>query len=127
MPLKILSVNVGRGAPAHEIALNEAYSSSAGVILIQEPYIYRDRAKRITKRHPCFETFSPIDDGTSSRPRVMSYVRKNAGVRSEQSYTALSSDLLLLKIMSPSGKSIHIVNVYNAPAGCASDSVLDSL
>ena len=126
-PLKIISTNVGRGAQSHELALNEASLASADIVLIQEPYIYSDRARRITKRHPSFETFSPIDDWTSSRPRVMSYVRKNACLCSEQGHTAFSSDMLLLRIVSSSGKSISIVNVYNAPAGPISNSVLDSL
>ncbi|CCU81551.1 endonuclease/reverse transcriptase [Blumeria hordei DH14] len=113
-PLKIVSANVGRGAQAHELALNEASLASADIVLIQEPYIYSDRARRITKRHPSFETFSPIDDWTSSRPRVMSYVRKNACLCSEQGYTASSSDMLLLRIISSS-------------EGPTSNSVLDSL
>ncbi|CCU81843.1 endonuclease/reverse transcriptase [Blumeria hordei DH14] len=104
--LKIVSANVSRRAQVHELALNKASLASADIVLIQEPYIYSDRARRITKHHPSFETFSPIDDWTSSRPRVMSYVRKNACLCSEQGYTAFSSDMLLLRIISSSAFSI---------------------
>ena len=47
-PVKILSVNVGRGAQAHEIALNQAYQANTDIILIQEPHIFHDRSRRIT-------------------------------------------------------------------------------
>lgn len=123
-PLKIISVNVCRGAQAHEIALNEANQISADVILIQEPHIFSDRSRRITKRHPSYETFSPNEDWTSSRPRVVSYVRKESCLRSEQCHTKLSNDLLFLRLISPLGKHLHIINIYNAPAGSPSSSAL---
>ena len=63
-PITILSLNVGKGSTNHEIALNEAYLSSVDVILTQEPYISNGRSRRITKKHPNYEAFSPIDDWT---------------------------------------------------------------
>lgn len=126
-PLKIFSANVGRGAVAHEIALNEAHSISADVILIQEPYIFKDRTRRITKRHPSYIIFSPINDWTDNRPRVMSYIRKGACLHSEQGHTAQSSDLLLLKLTTLSGKTLHILNIYNAPPGSSGGGALQTL
>ncbi|KAI1001738.1 hypothetical protein K3495_g6468 [Podosphaera aphanis] len=105
------------GVAAHEIALNEAYSVSADVILIQEPYILKERARRITKRHPSYITFSPIDDWTSTRPRVLSYIRKDAPFLVDQGYTTQSGDLLLLLLESLSRKKLQIMNIYNEPQG----------
>jgi hypothetical protein len=76
-PLTIMQANVGRGATPHEIALSLANSSSVDIILIQEPYIFSDRTRKISKAHPMYESFTPLDDWTT-RPRVMSYVRKGA-------------------------------------------------
>jgi hypothetical protein len=60
--LAILQLNVGRAAAAHEITLSQAYSNNIDVILIQEPYIYKDLTHKITKKHPSYECFSPTDN-----------------------------------------------------------------
>lgn len=114
-PITILSLNVGKGAVNHEIALNEANLSSIDVLLIQEPFISNDRHRRITKKHPNYEAFSPIDDWTATRPRVITYVKKKMGIRSEQSQTNISGDLLHIKLFLNNGQSLNIFNVYNPP------------
>ena len=122
-PLKILQINVGRASTAHEIALALAYTSDIDIILIQEPYIFKDLCRQITKKHPSYECFSPTDSWIiNGRPRVLTYVRKRIGVRTSQIRPLTIdreeiSDLLFLQVLSPSGKSILIVNIYNAPAG----------
>lgn len=113
-PITILSLNVGRGAQNHEIALNEAHLSSADIVLIQEPYIFHDRLRRITKRHPSYQSFSPVDDWTKTRPRVISYVRKRLNLNTEQIHTS-SSIILILRLNSSTGKTLNIFNIYNAP------------
>ena len=120
--LTILQINVDKGGPQHEIALSTAYDEQTDVVLIQEPYISRDFPRRITKRHPSFNCFTPIDDWTNSQPRVLTYVRKGAGLRTTQirpdtlDQSALP-DILFLQVQAPSGQSLLIVNVYNAPPG----------
>ena len=90
------------------------------MVLIQEPYISPALPRRITKRHPSYNCFTPIDDWANSQPRVLTYVRKSAGLRTTQirpntlDQTALP-DLLFLQIQAPSGKPLLILNVYNAP------------
>lgn len=123
-PLMLLQVNVGRGGPSHELALSLSNEEQMDVILIQEPYIFRERERRITKRHPSYEVFTPIDDWTSARPRVLTYVRKGVGLRTEQirpSITEQSAlrDLLFLQVTSSAGLSLLIANVYNAPIGAS--------
>ena len=61
-PLTVLQINVGRGATPHEIALSLANDSLIDIILIQEPYIFTDRKWKITKFHPMYESFTPLDN-----------------------------------------------------------------
>jgi hypothetical protein len=58
-----MQVNVNKGSSNHEIALNLAFLNQIDILLIQEPYIFKqDLSRRITKRHPSYEAFSPMDD-----------------------------------------------------------------
>lgn len=82
-PLRLFQINVGKGGSTHELALTTAYDEKADIILIQEPYIYSDPQRRITKRHPAYECFTPVDNW-SSQPRVLTYLRKGAGLQAEQ-------------------------------------------
>lgn len=63
-PLSVLQINVRRSPETHEIALALANDKNIDAILIQEPYIYSDRKRRITRRHPSYEAFTPVDDWT---------------------------------------------------------------
>ncbi len=60
--LIVLQINVGRGATLHEIVLLLANDSSIDIILIQEPYVFTDRTRRITKHYPIYETFTLLDN-----------------------------------------------------------------
>ena len=115
-PLTILQINVGRGATSHEIALSLANDSFIDIILVQEPYISTDRKRKITKFHPMYESFTPLDDW-ALRPRVMSYVRKGAGLNTTQLRPCTSRDLIFLQIRTRNTLPLDIVNVYNAPIG----------
>ncbi len=119
-----MQINVGRGAPSHELALTLAFEDQIDIILIQEPYIYRDLTRCITKRHPSYEAFAPIDNWSDARPRVLTYVRKNAGLQSTQDRPELADnqaqrDLLFLRISASNSPPLLIVNIYNAPLGSA--------
>jgi ribonuclease HI/exonuclease III len=122
-PLTLLQLNVGRSPAPHEIALTLAHSSHIDIILIQEPYVYRDLSRQITKRHPSYECFTPTDNWTvTGRPRVLVYVRKRTGIRSTQlrpqiEDPELLSDILMLQILTSTGQSALIINIYNAPHG----------
>src|SRR5271165_4749140 len=95
-PLTILQANVGRGATLHEIVLSLANSSFIDIILIQEPYIFLDRSRKISKAHLMYKSFTPLDDWTT-RPRVMSYVRKGAGLQAAQLRPITTQDLIFLQ------------------------------
>jgi hypothetical protein len=77
-PLIVLQINVGKGSIQQEIALSYAYAEKADILLVQEPYIYRDYTRRITTRHPAYECLSPLDDWTARQPCVLTYIRKQA-------------------------------------------------
>jgi hypothetical protein len=49
-PLTIMQANIRKGATSHEI------------ILIQEPYIFSDRTRKILKTHFIYKSFTPLDD-----------------------------------------------------------------
>ncbi|EED11470.1 polymerase, putative [Talaromyces stipitatus ATCC 10500] len=88
-----------------------------------EPYIFSNLSQKITKRHPSYECFSPTDSWTvTGRPRVLTYVWKNAGLQASQLWPIITdpatlSDLLFLQIFSSTGQSVLTINAYNAPAG----------
>lgn len=121
--LTILQLNVGRGAPAHEIALSLASEQTIDILLIQEPYIFSDYSRRITKRHPSYECFTPTDNWADhGRPRVLTYIRKDSGIRASQLRPPLNNplvqpDILFLCITSPCSQSLLVTNIYNAPYG----------
>src|SRR5436190_22425962 len=130
-PLTVLQINVGRGATPHKIALSLANDSLIDIILIQEPYIFMDCKWKVTKSHPMYESFTPLDDW-NTHPRVMSYVRKGAGLNTTQLWPCFSRDLIFLQIQTRDLPPLNIINVYNAlvggtDAGAAIASLMDLL
>ena len=115
-PLSVLQINVGKGAISHEIALSLAATSFVDVILIQEPYIFTNRTRRISKAHPLYESFSPLDDWTT-RPRVLTYVRKGSGLSATQLRPLHSRDLIFLQLQIYRSPPLILINAYNAPPG----------
>jgi hypothetical protein len=121
-PLTVLQINVGKGSSQYEIALSHAFSEKIDILLVQEPYIYRDLTRRITTRHPAYKCFTPIDDWTTERPRVLSYIRKQARLQTIQlcplaADSPARPDTLFLHITNPAGATLLLVNAYNAPPG----------
>jgi hypothetical protein len=54
-PFIVLQINIGKGSIQQEIALAYAYAEKADILLVQEPYIYKDYTKCITTRHSAYE------------------------------------------------------------------------
>ncbi|KAM4066734.1 endonuclease-reverse transcriptase domain-containing protein [Hirsutella rhossiliensis] len=56
------------------------------IILLQEPWTGLKDGRCLTKTHPAYDTFSPVTDwdGRDTRPRVMTYVRRSAGLVADQ-------------------------------------------
>ena len=119
--IKILSVNVGRSSNAQQIALQNAFDSRIDLLLIQEPYVSFDTARRITCRHPSFECYSPVNDWTV-RPRVITYANKHSNINHYQERPRCITeqgigDILLLSVIAPNNPRLLIINAYNAPPG----------
>lgn len=122
LSLEVLQIHTGRSWASHEAALNLAHEHHFDVVLIQEPWVHRDSSRRLTKKHPSYMIFSPVDNW-SSRPRVMTYVKKDPRLQAYQ-----------LRGPWPSCRdiaSIQVLNVYNAPngsedAGVALDHIIES-
>ena len=112
--LQILQLNVGRNWEAHETALQLAFENNCHAVLIQEPWIFTDRSRRISKHHPSFHQLAPIEDW-SNRPRVLTYIQKHPHLKAELvPFGPPSRDILAVQINTPQ-KTALLVNVYNAP------------
>ena len=114
----VLQVNVGRSWAAHEAALQLAFEQHCLAVLIQEPWIFHDCSRRLSKHHPAYSQFSPIEDW-SNRPRVLTYILKHPLLSATQVPLGPPiRDLLAVSIATDQHPTILLVNVYNAPAGC---------
>lgn len=115
--LQVMQVNVGKGSASHDIALGFAHDHHFDIILIQEPWIHRDRLRRISKRHPAYRCFSPVEDW-ANRLRVLTYVRKDPQLHAVQLRDGRETirDLLTVQLVAW-GQQIHFTNIYNAPPG----------
>ncbi|CAD6501267.1 BgTH12-01519 [Blumeria graminis f. sp. triticale] len=111
-----MQVNVGRGAYAHNMALQLAHENNIEALLIQEPWILKDLTAKRSISHPKFALFSPLDEW-HTRPRVLTYISSSKGLRSYQSAINTSPDLLQVVIYTGRGRKIAVWNVYNSPAG----------
>lgn len=119
--LRILSVNVGRSLSAQQIALSTAFQTNAYILLVQEPYVFKEISRRITCKHPSFECFTPINNW-STRPRVLTYSRisNTLSFVQERPYRQVekgAEDVLILTIKGPSLPPTQVINVYNDPPG----------
>ncbi|KAI0992520.1 hypothetical protein K3495_g15665 [Podosphaera aphanis] len=115
-PLRIMQVNVGRSSSAHDIALSIANENQLDIILIQEPWIFHDLSKQISKAHKAFESFSPLSTW-HSRPRAFTYVRKGAKLRPFQVAADSSRDIVQILVTLGNNAKLPIWNIYNAPTG----------
>ena len=83
------------------------------VICVQEPYTHPGTK---TQNHPGYDCYAPVDSWDSveqreaERPRVMTYVRKGAGLRTQQRRPIHSRDLLWIDV-----NGYAILNAYRQP------------
>ena len=87
--LQVCWANVGKNSSSHITILQAAFTENVDVVCIQEPYTHPGTK---TQNHPGFDCYAPVDSWDSEdptqreaeRPRVMTYVRKGAGLRTQQ-------------------------------------------
>ncbi|KAM4058241.1 endonuclease-reverse transcriptase domain-containing protein [Hirsutella rhossiliensis] len=99
-------------SPAHDCALALADSERYDIVLLQEPWTEAKDGRCLTKTHPAYDTFSPVDswDDNSTRPRVMTYVRRRPCLMTDQRRPVATRDILWLTI-----NNITVVNFYRQP------------
>ena len=95
--LRIFQANVARGQTNHDLALAQASSENFNIILVQEPWILSHRDRKVTKQHPDYDIFSPTEDW-DTRPRVMTYVRKNENLNAYQILPSDTPDICWIKL-----------------------------
>ncbi|KID60237.1 Endonuclease/exonuclease/phosphatase, partial [Metarhizium hybridum] len=107
--LKVFQANVGKIPPAHDCALALADSEKYDIVLLQEPWTEAKNARCLTKTHPAYNTFSPVDswDSNDTRPRAMTYIHKGSRILTDQKRPALTRDILWLTV-----NGVTIVNFY---------------
>ena len=110
--LKIFQANVGKIPPAHDCALALADSEKYDIVLLQEPWSEAKNSRCLTKTHPAYDTYSPVDSWTdnSTRPRVMTYIRRDSRMLVDQRRPALTRDVLWLTV-----NGVTVVNFYRQP------------
>jgi ribonuclease HI len=108
-PLRIFQANVGKIPPAHDCALALADSERYDIVLLQEPWTAHTDTRSLTKTHPAYDTFTPVEtwDGNDTRPRVMTYVRRDPRLLADQIRPSQTRDILWLTI-----NGMTIVNFY---------------
>ena len=113
--IQILWTNVGRSSPCHITALQIAYDQDADIVCIQEPFVCSDTR---TSTHPGYTHYPPVDAWDSpdptqfetQRPRVMTYIRRGAGLRVTPRASLNDRDLQWLEV-----NGISVLNVYRQP------------
>ncbi|KAG7404171.1 hypothetical protein Forpe1208_v015675 [Fusarium oxysporum f. sp. rapae] len=99
-PLRIFQANVGKIPPAHDCALALADSERYDIVLLQEPWTAHTDTRSLTKTHPAYDTFTPVETwgGNDTRPRVMTYVRRDPRLLADQIRPFQTRDILWLTI-----------------------------
>ena len=113
--LRILQVNVARSPSPHEAALQLAFEQEYHVVLVQEPWISNFREQRLSKHHPAFQLFTPIEDW-SNRPRTLTYIHKHPQLKAELVPHGFQPSRDLTAVQVGSGdQQLTLLNLYNAP------------
>ena len=113
--LKVCWANVQKGQPKHIALLHSCCMERIDVICVQEPW---SAPGTKTQNHPAYDLYAPIDSWAETddalfdhqRPRVLTYVRKGAGLNPQQRRSVNSRDLLWLNV-----NTYSILNVYRQP------------
>ncbi|EXU95447.1 reverse transcriptase domain protein [Metarhizium robertsii] len=87
-------------------------SNDKMIRILQEPWTEAKNARCLTKTHPAYDTYSPVDswDGNDTRPRVMTYIRKDSRILADQKRPTVTRDILWVTV-----NGVTIVNFYRQP------------
>ena len=114
--IRVISHNCAKSTNA-TLSILETASDTADIVLIQEPWIGRDRETGdvITVSHPSFQRLLPASSPDNRKARTMAYISNTypnlqATLRSDLS---TDSDLQIIEISTPSLPSVLLCNIYN--------------
>jgi hypothetical protein len=110
--LRVGWANVGKSQPCHITILHLGHTEKLDILCIQEPWTSTGTR---TQNHPGYDCYAPVDTWETDdivawearRPRVMTYIRKGAGIRTQQRRSVQSRDLLWVE-----ANGFSILNVY---------------
>lgn len=111
--LRLMQSNVRRTPATHDVALNLAWEAGYDVLLVQEPWTELNKHQRkLTKTHPGFDTFSPVEDWLeeANRPRVLTYIRKRKSLRAHHVRPFTTPYCCMVEV-----NGILLANVYRQP------------
>ena len=112
--LRLFQANVDKSETAHQAALQLAYEKDYNVALLQEPHSSYNEKKDLCRvpDHTGFVCFSPVSywNWRATRPRVLTYGRKQRNIQPEQLAVSQTRDLLCVVV-----NGTTILNVYNDP------------
>ncbi|KAF4336512.1 endonuclease reverse transcriptase, partial [Fusarium beomiforme] len=106
---EVFQANVGKIPPVYDCALALADSERYDVVLLQEPWTTTANSRCLTKTHPAYDTYSLVEawNSNSTRPRVMTYVRRDSKLSADQNRPYQSRDILWLTV-----NDTIVVNFY---------------
>ena len=114
-PLKIVQANTNRGIQATESVLDYAVQKAVDILLIQEPWIFRDKDTGYRDcrsiNHPSFTALLPPHDD-QTRPRVLVYTSRHLKLQINP-IRIDDPDCLSLEVRDTNGHKIQVVNLYN--------------
>lgn len=112
--LKICQHNSARSREVLQSCFEIALKEEAGILLIQEPYLYYNRSTQqyCHISHPPYHAILPVVD-TFIRPRVITYVHRSLSIDiSLRSDLSMDHDYQIFEI-STAEEGFYIFHIYN--------------
>jgi len=114
-PLRIIQANTNRGIQATESLLEYAVEKKVDILLIQEPWIFRNKTTQYKDccsiNHPSFMALLPPHDN-QTRPRTLVYTSRLLQLQITPIYLE-NPDCQTLEIRDTNGARLQLVNLYN--------------
>jgi hypothetical protein len=114
-PLRLVQANTNRGIQATESLLEYAVQKRVDILLIQEPWIFRDKETGYKDcrsiNHPSFTALLPPHDD-ETRPRTLVYTSRLLQLQINP-VRLDDPDCQTLEVRDSKGARIQVVNLYN--------------
>lgn len=111
--ISVLQHNCGRRDTAHHTLLDSAVNSRTTLVFIQEPYVFNVNGRFQTLTHPSYYLLLPTSSPSATRPRVVTYVRKQSLLQFSPRFdTVQDSDLQTIDFY-VDAEPFTIYHVYN--------------